>query len=127
MLTTIRFILLIPLSFALFTAAAQTTLEESRSVAQASPQEMLNHLAKLADEAHTKGDIVREIEYRRDLSVEAWNNFARDPESPGTIQLAGASCISMIFHSGFCLRAHMNGRRLKQCSATINQRWHTSV
>jgi hypothetical protein len=84
MFTAMRPLLIFPsLLFALLTAPGQTARKDSQSTEQVSTKKALVHLRNLADEAHTKGDIEQEIEFRQRLSREAWANFIRNPESPG--------------------------------------------
>ena len=71
------------LSFVLLSISAQNVCLDAQAVKHPSTSDPLIRLSKLADEAHKKGDTGQEIEYRRQLSQEAWSDFALHPPKDG--------------------------------------------
>jgi len=79
----LRLIMVQLFCLAILNAVAQIAPAERRSGDHPSPTESMHDLSHLADEAHQSGDVSKEIGYRKDLSRLAWDNFARNPKSPG--------------------------------------------
>jgi hypothetical protein len=69
--------------FVMLNSGAQTTSQKSVAGGRDPQETALNEQDRLAQKAHAKGEIEKEIELRKNLSAAVWTNYQQAPKDPG--------------------------------------------
>ena len=101
---------------------AQTPHSEPKPGDGASPAESMHRLTELADEAHKRGDLSKEIEYRKDFSRLAWDNFVPKSKSP-----LDRNRWDIIYHNDLPLALLLEGTRQWPEAETIYRHNQSSL
>ncbi len=115
-------LLMVPLVWMAVLRLVAQTIHSEPNPDSASPAESMHRLTQLADEAHQRGDLAKEVEYRRDFSRFAWDNLDRKSKSP-----LDWSRWEIVFHNDLPLAILLEGSGQWPEAETIYRRNQSSL